>query len=163
MIVAWLSRDAWRTMVAEADRKHPLETGGVLAGYWANVGELVIRAASGPGDKAVHERHRFAPDYDCQEGWIAERYRLSGGVDTYLGDWHTHPDAPVAVPSAADRRTARRIAAHDEARAPSPLLIILAGDPRRWSAFCWVATLKWVLGIYQQVRLNPCKVRLFDS
>jgi integrative and conjugative element protein (TIGR02256 family) len=150
-------------MVREARSKLPLETGGVLVGYWANADEAVIRRASGPGPDAEHFRHRFRPDHDYQTAWIAMHYRDSQGLETYLGDWHTHPGARTASPSWTDRSTARRIAACAEARAPRPLTLILAGNNAEWSPACWVAALKPVLGFWDRVQLSACLVKTYPD
>ena len=150
-------------MADEASARYPLETGGVLAGYWVGPDELVIKAASEPGKEAVHRRYRFSPDHDHQLAWIAAGYEQTDGVETYLGDWHTHPGAQVAVPSAADSRTARRISEHKEARAPNPVLLILAGDQAGWTTFCWVAQPKLRFGVFPYVQLDRCTVKLFDA
>lgn len=157
--IVWLSADAWLFMMAEADSKEPLETGGILAGYWANAHQVVIGAASGPGSDAVHLSHRFKPDPEYQETWISDRYAQTKGVDTYLGDWHTHPGATVAHPSWTDRSTARRIANAAEARAPNPVTLILAGDPASWTPAAWVARLVPVIGPWSRLRMERWEVR----
>src|SRR3546814_7722918 len=101
--LVWLSADAWLFMMGEADAKEPLETGGILAGYWANAREVVISAASGPGPDAVHLSHRFKPDPEYKETWISHRYLHTKGIATYLGDWHTTPGATTSNPSRTDR------------------------------------------------------------
>src|SRR3546814_16749780 len=129
-------------MMGEADGKEALETGGILGGYWANAREVVISAASGPGPDAVHLSHLFKPDPEYQETWISHRYLQTKGIETYLGDWHTHPGATVANPSRTDRSTARRIANAAEARAPNPVTLILAGDTTSWTPTAWIARLR---------------------
>jgi integrative and conjugative element protein (TIGR02256 family) len=79
-------------MMGEAAARYPLETGGVFMGYWADDRTAVVTQAIGPGPNAYHHRHRFAPDQEWQTTEIAEYYRASGRRETYLGDWHTHPD-----------------------------------------------------------------------
>lgn len=147
----------------EAGDKHPLETGGVLSGYWADADQVVICSASGPGPLASHQRHRFCPDHDFQTEWIADRYHSGAGVETYLGDWHTHPGARTATPSWTDRTTLRRIARSAEARAPEPLAVILAGDGEGWSTFSWVGQLVPFLGFYDRLRMNACEVQIFND
>lgn len=151
------------TMAEEATSKQPLETGGVLVGYWANAGEVVVTSASGPGSEAEHFHHRFRPDHDHQTAWISERYRESRGVETYLGDWHTHPGTQTAAPSRADRATARRIAAFADARAPRPLTLIMAGGEFAWRPACWVAALVPFFGFCHRVQLTMCTVRTYSD
>src|SRR3546814_3430816 len=61
--ILWISNVALGAMVAEADRKFPLETGGILVGYFAENGDPVVCAAIGPGPHAIHWRKRFTPDH----------------------------------------------------------------------------------------------------
>ena len=134
---AWIAEAVLETMIAEADRMFPVETGGVLLGYWADPGyEVVITDIIGPGPEAVHEELSFRPDTSYQEQEIARLYTESGRHTTYLGDWHTHPRMGAYV-SRRDSRTLRHIAADPEARAPIPLMAILAGgDP--WTLKIWL-------------------------
>lgn len=162
MTTAWLSSAAIMSMEEEADRHYPLETGGVLVGYWVTSTELVILEASGPGVAADHRSHGFKPDDDYHIRWIADRYRSSEGTHTYLGDWHTHPNAKAAVLSSADRRTLRAIADHKEARAPTPVLVIMVGKDGAWSSTCFLGRYKRLLGIYRSFGLEPCPLRTFD-
>jgi len=123
-----------RSMEREAERHHPNETGGVLLGYFRD-GEqdrIQVSGQIGPGPNAGHARHRFDPDGDWQAERIAECYEKSGWVETYLGDWHSHPGGG-RQPSALDRSTAKEIANCEEARAPHPLIVILHGSPDNWS------------------------------
>jgi integrative and conjugative element protein (TIGR02256 family) len=114
-------------MIVEADRAYPEETGGVLVGYWAvPFFQLVVTSAIGPGPRAVHRKDAFLPDHEYQEAEIGRIYHLSDRLHTYLGDWHTHPNSTAHL-SWTDRRTLRTIATEDAARAPIPIMAILAG------------------------------------
>lgn len=133
-------------MVSEVASKSPLETGGVLLGYWVRQPtasartrrkefgsivtpeyELVVAQSVGPGPHAVHLPDAFIPDHEFQETEIARVYRASGRTVTYLGDWHCHPCGP-AVLSRKDLVTLNRIAGDPCARAPTPLMLIVKGD-----------------------------------
>lgn len=161
LTLLWLAEGVLRSMSREATRKLPLETGGVLVGYWVSADEAVVQDASGPGPEAQHFRHRFRPDHEYQSAWIARHYRKSQGIKTYLGDWHTHPGAKVASPSWADRSTAKRIALCAEARAPRPFTLILSGDEDAWSPSCWVADVSSFFGVWDRVQLSDCTVRIY--
>lgn len=72
-------------MVAEADRAFPLETGGVLLGYFVELGrEVVVTHAVGPGPDAIHRRDGFLPDSGFHDETIADLYRASGRRIVYL-------------------------------------------------------------------------------
>lgn len=130
----WISEGVFLNLIEEAERTYPLETGGVLAGYFAENGEPVVFAAIGPGPTAVHRRYRFKPDHAWQCHELDILFEQSSGLWTYLGDWHTHPDG-VPQMSWLDRRTLRAIARHSYARTPQPLMLIGGGTSRNWS---WV-------------------------
>lgn len=154
---AWMHRHALEVIIAEADRSHPLETGGVLLGYWAvSSREVVIMQVIGPGPGAVHKAHGFIPDYAYQEQRIAEHYQASASRHTYLGDWHTHPDTPKTRLSWRDRQTLRRIASCKEARSPTPLMAIFAGAPGNWTTTIWKACLRR----YGNLLLGPKAIAL---
>lgn len=127
-----------------ADTFAPLETGGVLLGYWVHApgegpraAEAVVTAWVGPGPRAVHRRRFFSPDHLFQEQEIARLYSASGRLSTYIGDWHTHPGGPGSL-SSRDRMALRRIATAPAARAPSPVMIVLA-DGAPWLPCAWLA------------------------
>lgn len=155
--IGWLSRAAWQAIVSEGTAKLPLETGGVLMGYWDPVGrDVVITAAIGPGPEACHEPAAFCPDHDHQVTEISRHYEASGRRSTYLGDWHTHPMGPGKL-SRQDRRTLARIARTPEARAPHPLMLVAAGgDPWDLSLWCLTASRWWRLATEPLIiRLMP--------
>ena len=133
---AWLPRLAAELIHAEAQNKFPLETGGILMGYWAEA-DVVITHAVGPGPNATHGKISFIPDAQYQEGEVARIYEESGRLSTYLGDWHTHPRGSTRM-SRRDRRTLRRIASSTEARCPKPLMALCAGGKKKWLMGVWV-------------------------
>lgn len=139
----WVARAALDAMTREADRVSPSETGGVLMGYWTQSptgdvgGEGAVAAVIGPGPRAVHRKWAFVPDHEYQEAEIERIYEACGRRWTYLGDWHTHPDGPALL-SNRDRTTLRRIATAEDARAPHPVMVLLAGG-RPWRPCAWAA------------------------
>jgi integrative and conjugative element protein (TIGR02256 family) len=140
----------------------PAETGGVLLGYWVEEGgEPVVTHAIGPGPEAVHERTRFIPDDEYQYAEIARLYRESGRRLSYLGDWHTHPGG-AAYLSRNDRATLRRIASYAAARAPRPVMLILAPGPN-WEPSAWNGILSNRLLWRQRLDARPLRVQLFGE
>jgi len=114
----WLSSSVLEFVLRESDEQLPMETGGILLGYWCDFPrEAVIIEAVGPGPKGIHERDRFVPDHDFQTGELARLYQESGRKLCYLGDWHSHPGGGGSL-SSKDQVTLRMIASAPDARAP---------------------------------------------
>ncbi len=135
LTIAWVRKEVIRKMQEEVQRMYPLETGGCLLGYWTGIfEEVVIEGCIGPGPKARHSRYSFKPDSEWQETQIARIYEESGRLCTYLGDWHSHIRGSLAM-SWKDRRTLLRIASYPPARAPHPLMALIAGPP--WKMRIW--------------------------
>lgn len=132
--LTWLSAAALDTMKVEASRTFPLETGGVLLGYWSG-NEAVIIASSGPGPLALHGEDHYVPDNSYHSSFVAAAYAASGRRATYLGDWHSHPLGSCSL-SELDIKTMRRIARHQRARVSCPLMLVLSGrEP--WQVHIW--------------------------
>jgi len=124
-------------MVAEANRMSPMETGGLLLGYWEaeNSSTINVKHIVGPGGKANHELDYFEPDYEFQESELARLYAASGRRLHYLGDWHTHPNSEAYL-SLRDKMTIRSIARYADARNPNPLMVVMGhGSP--WIPRAW--------------------------
>ncbi len=146
-------------MIAEAIDKAPLETGGVLMGYWAD-DEVVITDATGPGPRAAHHRSMFTPDADFHKDEIARLYRASGRHHTYLGDWHSHPGGGVTL-SRLDERTLRTIATAAAARTPNPIMVVIAGNRKKWTPATWEARLAGKRWWPRRCTLRPRGMRVF--
>ena len=140
--IVWLPKWALDLSAAEADDKYPLETGGVFMGWHADKHNIVVSMVFGPGSNAKHKRTSFEPDHSWQLNKIAEHYRSSGNQDTYLGDWHSHPDSTRGSLSMIDRKALRKIIRTPSARCSTPIMAILFGVPASWSTEIWWSTLK---------------------
>lgn len=115
-----------------ADMHFPNEVGGMLVGYEADTGDVVVREVIGPGPLATHSPTRFQPDSQYQQLQLEKKFAQSGGVNTYLGDWHTHPGG-ISGLSPTDRRTLARIADKEHDCTNTPTMVILAdGQGSRW-------------------------------
>lgn len=136
-VKAWLPNRVAREMAQEAERLFPLETGGVLLGYWVNSDEeVIITHATRPGPEAIHRPKSFIPDDEYQQAEIARTYEESGRLHTYLSDWHTHPNGS-AILSCKDRRTLRKIAKCKDARVTIPIMALLANGEPEWYLGIW--------------------------
>jgi len=114
------------TMLAETFQRYPAETGGLLLGHQSQ-NLLVIDEAIGPGPHAQHTTFSFDPDQPWQEREVARLWNEHGGQIDYLGDWHTHPRGRANL-SRDDISCLKLIQRADAARAPHPLMLVLAID-----------------------------------
>ena len=146
-------------LVDEVDRRDPLETGGVLLGYWGKeTDEPGVTAVIGPGSGAVHSQFYFKPDHEYQTGEISRRYFESDRRLQYLGDWHSHPGGGDSL-SALDRRCLKMISKCPEARVDEPIMMILSGIPKRkLSAWHFRRT----GGLFRRRILFPLEIFDFD-
>jgi integrative and conjugative element protein (TIGR02256 family) len=140
-------------MAVEAGRWFPRETGGVWMGYEAG-DDVVVTCVIGPGPRAVHEEARFEPDAEYQLAEIDRHYQESGRVDSYVGEWHTHPLGGVNL-SPVDQRALREVAQDPASRQPAPLMAILAGGSR-WRLCVWRYRRAWF-----GTATDPVMVRIY--
>jgi integrative and conjugative element protein (TIGR02256 family) len=158
----WLSNEVSSALKLEAARRAPWETGGVLLGYWSPVGdEPVVTSYIGPGPNAVHQRYRFLPDHCFHLTEIARQYEASGRRLTYLGDWHTHPGGGGGL-SELDSKTLLQIARKPAARAPRPLMVVLAPGPC-WSIHAWRGELLKTWRLKTMLNIHRLTVGPFDE
>jgi integrative and conjugative element protein (TIGR02256 family) len=146
----WIAGSAYNEMLALAVAKYPMETGGMLLGYISDNGDAVVTRTIGPGPNAKHGRFRFIPDNNYQQATLGTYFRSTEGRETYLGDWHTHPNGDNAL-STTDMRTLARIAKEPKSRIPNPFMVVLSSDS---------ATENWELFA---VQFLSAKRRLFRS
>lgn len=125
----WLDGCAREVIALEATKRRLKESGGLLFGYCAP-GGVVIVSALPPGPRTRHERARLVPDPRDTQAAIDKVHEESGGRLHYLGDWHSHPRGS-ARPSGTDSANARKIAADKAVETPKPLVIIQATAPFR--------------------------------
>ena len=98
---------------------HPKEFGGVLIGNYSEAGDCAIVSRIITPTKYKSSPTSFTPDPAC----INQQLRQLPEQLQYLGDWHSHPDGPCQ-PSATDKATIAKLAAHPDVRTRSPLLLI---------------------------------------
>jgi integrative and conjugative element protein (TIGR02256 family) len=156
---AWVSAEVLSFLVQEANAAAPLETGGVLLGYWSESStEPVVTQAVGPGPQAIHTRERFMPDHRFHESEVARLCNQNPALQ-YLGDWHSHPGAAGYL-SSLDYSTLRKIAVSRAARAPRPLMIILGFGPR-WQPVTWSLRKKPRCFVFPKYVVERWKVSTF--
>ena len=128
----WFPSQALTEMEMLADKSYPLETGGMLLGYVADNNDVVVTAIIGPGPAAKHARHAFEPDSVYQIEILHSHYCATDGRETYLGDWHSHPDG-VSILSRTDKRTLASIAHDPSSGIKRPVMAIIASSAGQWS------------------------------
>lgn len=156
MNTVWVKKSAYILLLEEALRGTPCETGGVLIGYWAGASDVLVTDVVGPGPRAVHGPNSFVPDYDFHNAEVSRHYRKSGREETYLGDWHTHPQARAYL-SERDKKTLKGIAAFKEARLEKPLMMILGTRPFGLCAWTHTYKRRW----WDGPAIAPCDLRFF--
>ncbi|WP_129673506.1 Mov34/MPN/PAD-1 family protein [Candidatus Chloroploca sp. Khr17] len=110
----YITRSARRLIEEEARRGSTTslenETGGILVGRRLDgeeIVQLLIIAATGPGENAYHHPVEFNPDIDYVNGKLQEYHARYPKTD-YIGTWHKHP-ARYQTFSAGDVATAHAV------------------------------------------------------
>ena len=121
-----LTDTVWRTLRLAGTRALPRETGGLLLGYYTEIGPHVTEAHVVPDPRAT--RIRYRRDVVAAERILRARIRADDSDALgYIGEWHTHP-LPIG-PSTTDVHASGRLAVaggHDIA------LLVLALGTRGW-------------------------------
>ena len=79
------------------------EAGGVLLGrYILDTQDIVIDEVTRPMIRDRRTRHGFFRSRENHQQVIDRAWKKSDGTCTYLGEWHTHPEA-VPTPSITDK------------------------------------------------------------
>lgn len=91
-----------------------LEAGGILLGrYIQGTYDKVVDEVTGPLPGDERSRFGFYRDAKAHQDYINKRFSESNGTCTYLGEWHTHPQA-IPVPSVIDLKDWRRRLRNDD-------------------------------------------------
>lgn len=86
---AWVSESAVQDICGAADRAHPLETGGVLAGVAGPNGRRwITHAVEIPG--ATASSNHYSLPSGSRQGAIDKLREVDSRLG-YVGDWHSHP------------------------------------------------------------------------
>ncbi|MDA8118696.1 MAG: Mov34/MPN/PAD-1 family protein [Gammaproteobacteria bacterium] len=101
---------------------HPNETGGMLLGY-VNGNQRVVTALIGAGPNAEHEQYRMLPDNGYQQAMLREHFENTNGRESFLGEWHSHPES-APIMSWTDRRTLHRVTTRGKHLPALPVMMI---------------------------------------
>jgi hypothetical protein len=131
----YIPRSALQVIQTEASRhsdnqQGENETGGIMVGrrlMGINRVELLIAAATGPGESAYHNPVEFNPDVEYVNQKLKEYHALYPLMD-YIGTWHKHP-LTYQTFSEGDVHTAHKIF-HDTAYKMDEIVnpIVWVGD-----------------------------------
>lgn len=102
-----------------------VETGGVLAGYKDEDGDISITNASGPGPKAIKLPTKFEKDVEYCQAFLDDLFTSSGKKIVYIGEWHSHP-SQYNEPSGTDIKSLTEIAFQKEYLTDVPAMIIFS-------------------------------------
>lgn len=162
-VLVWLSETDAEQIRTDADHFYVRETGGTLMGYWADGHQAVVTKLIPAGPKAHHGLHNFKPDQQWQLEAIARHYESSARKDTYLGDWHTHPDTEVPTLSWTDRACLRAIIRTPQARNMYPIMMLVCGSLSDWTLHPKVCRLVRRYRLFDRIVATDATVRTFGG
>lgn len=156
----WISYALSEEFKALANAHHPRETGGILLGYVAENNDVVVTKIIGPGPNAKHGPFSFHPDAPYQKARLDEHFYATSGQESYLGDWHTHPNG-VPLLSRTDKRTLSKIALTPSSGISRPIMLVLAGGTNSWveGAFRFI-DMKWHI-LLNEYSLENLTLRIY--
>lgn len=121
----WLPKELVQIEIAnEIARHYPNETGGMLLGY-INGSHRVVTAGISAGPNAQRSPSHMVPDDQYQQKILLEHFQRTDGKESFLGEWHSHPEAAPRM-SMTDRRTLQRVTVESENLLALPVMLIVA-------------------------------------
>lgn len=103
------------------------EAGGILLGFYRGPHVQIMRCTTPlPADRRLWNRFERRDPGHQEEA--TRRWRDSGRTMTYVGEWHTHPEAKP-TPSFIDKRNWRKIARR---HTTGPLVFAIRGVSGWW-------------------------------
>jgi integrative and conjugative element protein (TIGR02256 family) len=112
------------------------ETGGALVGRALKNDTLLVTAASGPGPRAVLERHSVLIDGEFTQRFCDQARRQTGGTEDYVGDWHKHTGLSLE-PSTQDIRAMQIMANFEYSPTNFPISLIYRRRCEAFSTYIW--------------------------
>ncbi len=120
----WLPQRLIEEGIAKDIVEHyPNEAGGMLLGY-ANGTHRVVTALIGAGPGAKHGKYHMVPDDKYQQEMLLLHFSRTDGRESFLGEWHSHPDASPEM-SRTDRRTLHNVTRKSENLMTLPTMMIV--------------------------------------
>lgn len=104
---------------------HDTEAAGVLIGEYRGKHHIRVVDATKPSDLDKRTRFSFDRKSPHHESAVLSAWRSSGKTQTWIGEWHTHPeDHPT--PSLIDIKEWKR------SLPDRPMILIIQGRKSRW-------------------------------
>lgn len=135
-----------KSILNETKVHYPLETGGMLVGYLKEKNYYILDIIDA-GPEAIHKTDYFLPDGKYQQPILEQKFFKSNGKVTFLGDWHSHPNADSYL-SKLDMETLKNISEDEGAQITCPIFIIIGTSPLNICGF------NYDNGIYQELALK---------
>ena len=143
-----ISQDHIETMANHVAKSFPLETGGIIVGYYTeDLSQAVICLITGPPPDSVHGRYTFKRG---TKGLKEILKNAQSEKQFYLGEWHLHPNG-TTEPSCQDVNQMKDIAGSKAYNCPEPIMIIIAGNAIKYEIGVFLAKRK-PSKIYELVR-----------
>ena len=95
------------------DGENDREAGGILIGSYRGA-HIQVTECTTPLFRDRRSRVLFDRRDEGHQRTALERWRTSGKILTFVGEWHTHPEQHPS-PSSLDRQTWRRVAKRNKA------------------------------------------------
>ncbi len=122
-----ISEKAVSSMLKLARERAPHEVGSSLVGSYSDDGyEATIHSLAPIPTDSRSSMCTFIRGVEGLPDFFQKMFRRFGGKRHYVGEWHTHPNAP-ANPSSTDDENQFRIAADKGTDCPEAILVILGG------------------------------------
>ncbi len=102
---------------------YPSECGGIFVGRITDDGTACIEQMMMP-QEFKSNRIWFLRVADFLNKWLLQIFRNNNGEVIYLGEWHSHPNAPP-IPSGTDFHSMLKISTNDNIRIETPILLIV--------------------------------------
>ncbi len=110
---------------------YPVECGGIFVGKLLDNNSVLIVEIMMP-EKFKSNRFWFYRISAFLNNWLSNVFKRNNGEVMYLGEWHSHCDAPP-YPSKKDLGSMIRIAQSENVRIQTPLMLIVAYDGKNYN------------------------------
>lgn len=112
-------------------KHYPLECGGIFVGCITEDGAACIEQMMMP-KKFNSNRIWFLRVADFLNKCLLQIFKNNNGEVIYLGEWHSHPNAPP-IPSKIDFQSMLRISVNSNIRIETPILLIVGYNGREYN------------------------------